>query len=131
VVLLEGYRVGSGASGRNGGVLGMGQRKDQDAARALARRRHRARLWGGAGGQRPGPQRIAVYAIDCDLKDGVLHAAHRRATCVATGSYVDLLAERYDYHRCRKVDGAEMAACWAWTPTMAATSTWVPATCIR
>ena len=30
VVVLENHRVSSGASGRNGGVLGMGQRKDQD-----------------------------------------------------------------------------------------------------
>ena len=30
VVLLEQYRIGSGASGRNGGVLGIGQRKDQE-----------------------------------------------------------------------------------------------------
>ena len=30
VVVREAHRVGSGASGRNGGVLGMGQRKDQD-----------------------------------------------------------------------------------------------------
>ena len=30
VAVLEAHRVGSGASGRNGGVLGMGQRKDQE-----------------------------------------------------------------------------------------------------
>ena len=30
VVVLEAHKVGSGASGRNGGVLGTGQRKDQD-----------------------------------------------------------------------------------------------------
>ena len=29
VAVLEAHRVGAGASGRNGGVLGMGQRKNQ------------------------------------------------------------------------------------------------------
>ena len=32
VVVLEAHRVGWGASGRNGGQLGTGQRRDQDAA---------------------------------------------------------------------------------------------------
>ena len=35
VVVLESHRVGAGASGRNGGVLGMGQRKDQDELEAM------------------------------------------------------------------------------------------------
>jgi gamma-glutamylputrescine oxidase len=35
VVVLESHKVGSGASGRNGGVLGMGQRKDQDELEAM------------------------------------------------------------------------------------------------
>jgi len=34
VVLLEAHRVGFGASGRNGGQVGSGQRLDQDALEA-------------------------------------------------------------------------------------------------
>jgi len=110
VVLLEGYRIGSGASGRNGGVLGIGQRKDQDD---LER-------WLGADAARVMWQlsleanalvreRIARFGIDCDLKDGELHAAHRQRYVAHYHDYVDLLAERYDYHDCRKVDATEMA----------------------
>ena len=35
VVLLEAHRVGFGASGRNGGQLGSGQRMDQDGLEKL------------------------------------------------------------------------------------------------
>ncbi|MCK7472993.1 MAG: FAD-binding oxidoreductase [Rhodopseudomonas palustris] len=34
VVVLEGWRVGWGASGRNGGQLGTGQRRDEDEPEA-------------------------------------------------------------------------------------------------
>lgn len=110
VVLLEGYRIGSGASGRNGGVLGMGQRKDQDQLERWLGRETAASLWQVAlDANALVRQRIAQYAIDCDLKNGVLHAAHRPRHVRGYWDYVDLLAERYDYQHCRKVDRAEMA----------------------
>lgn len=111
VVLLEGYRIGAGASGRNGGVLGMGQRKDQDVLERWLGAETAARLWQVAlEANALVRERIRRYAIDCDLKDGVLHAAHRRRYVAGYWRYVDHLAERYDYHGCRKVDADEMAA---------------------
>ncbi len=110
VVLLEAYRVGAGASGRNGGVLGMGQRKEQDELeRWLGLDTARA-LWEVAlEANALVRERIRRFDIDCELRDGVLHAAHRRRYVPAYWKYVDLLAERYDYQRCRKVDAAEVA----------------------
>lgn len=111
VVLLEGYRVGSGASGRNGGVLGMGQRKDQDDLERWLGMEAAGRLWRIAlEASQLVRERISRYGIDCDLKNGVLHAAHRRRYVDDYWNYVDVLAQRYDYDRCRKVDGAEAAA---------------------
>jgi gamma-glutamylputrescine oxidase len=110
VVLLEGHRVGAGASGRNGGVLGMGQRKDQDQLERWLGNDAAARLWQLAlEANALVRDRIERFRIDCDLKDGVLHAAHRRRHVAAYWNYVDHLAQRYDYHRCRKIDAAEMA----------------------
>lgn len=110
VVLLEGYRIGSGASGRNGGVLGMGQRKDQDELERWLGRPAAATLWRIAmDANRLVRERIARYGIDCDLTDGVLHAAHRRRHVAGYWDYVEHLAERYGYTRCRKIDAAEMA----------------------
>ena len=51
VVLLEAQRVGWGASGRNGGQVGSGQRRDQDWLEARARARD------GRGGSGTSPRR--------------------------------------------------------------------------
>lgn len=111
VVVLEAYRVGSGASGRNGGVLGMGQRKDQDELERWLGEDTAAALWQVAlEANRLVRERIARYHIDCDLTDGELHAAHRRRYVADYWAYADHLAQRYDYHDCRKVDADEVAA---------------------
>lgn len=111
VVLLEGHRVGAGASGRNGGVLGVGQRREQDELERWLGRETAVRLWRvGVEANDLVRERIRRYGIDCDLKDGVLRAAHRKRYADAYWAYVDHLVERYDYHRCRKIEAAEMAS---------------------
>lgn len=111
VVVLDAYRVGSGASGRNGGVLGMGQRKDQDELEAWLGPDAARLLWRiAAEANDLVRERIARYRIDCDLCDGELHAAHKRRYVDDYWAYVDHLQERYDYSHCRKVDAEEMAA---------------------
>ena len=110
VAVLEAYRVAAGASGRNGGVLGMGQRRDQreleawlgrDTARALWRIALDANALVG--------DRVARYGIDCDLVDGELHAAHRARHVRHYHEYAEHLATVYGYERCRLVDRDEMA----------------------
>ncbi len=89
----------------------MGQRKDQDELERWLGDETAARLWQVAlEANTLVRQRIDRYGIDCDLTDGVLHAAHRRRHVAGYWAYVDHLAERYDYHRCRKVDADEMAS---------------------
>ncbi|MFW6093006.1 MAG: NAD(P)/FAD-dependent oxidoreductase [Pseudomonadota bacterium] len=110
VVLLESYRVGAGASGRSGGVLGTGQRRDQDELEAWLGPEAAAALWRiSVEATALVRERIRRFDIACDLRDGVLHAAHRRRYASAYWRYVDHLASRYEYRQTRKVDAAEMA----------------------
>lgn len=110
VVLLEGYRIGSGASGRNGGVLGTGQRKDQDEIEQWLGRDVARTLWNIAlDANALVRQRIERYAIDCDLRNGELHAAHRQRHVDGYWRYAERLAADYDYPHCRRVDAAEIA----------------------
>ncbi|MFD2191262.1 NAD(P)/FAD-dependent oxidoreductase [Pistricoccus aurantiacus] len=76
VVVLEGARVGFGASGRNGGQIVNSYSRDMDVIEA----NHgvdTARALGDMAfeGNRIIRERVAHYGIDCDLKDGNLFAA--------------------------------------------------------
>jgi len=111
VVVLEAHRVGAGASGRNGGVLGMGQRKDQLELEGwlgpdLARKLWQVALDANALVR----ERVERYAIDCELKDGELHAAHRPRHVRSYWAYADHLARHYEYQAIRKIERDEMVA---------------------
>jgi gamma-glutamylputrescine oxidase len=79
VVVLEAETAGWGASGRNGGQIHTGQRRDPDwlaarlgdaSARRLVEFAEEARLW-----QR---SLIAEHGLDVDLTDGLIHGVHKR-----------------------------------------------------
>ena len=78
VVLLESDRLGFGASGRNGGLVGSGQRKDcleLEAAFGLERARE---LWQFAEAAKDEIRaRVARHDIRCDLQDGQLEGVHK------------------------------------------------------
>jgi gamma-glutamylputrescine oxidase len=132
VVLLEAYRVGSGASGRNGGVLGMGQRKEQDALERWLGADTARLLWDLAlEANALVRQRIERHSIDCDLKDGELHAAHRRRYVATTGSTSICWPSAMTTIAAARWTTTRSSSCWAWIPTTAATSTRAPATCTR
>ena len=79
VVVLEQARVGWGASGRNGGQIVHSYSRDIDVIEARYGHQTAASLAGmmfeGAAIIR---QRVARYAIQCDLKDGGIYAATSR-----------------------------------------------------
>jgi len=109
VVLLEAERVGWGASGRNGGQLGSGQRKDQNALEALVGLEHARRLWDLAEEAKATvKERIRRHDIPCDLKPGVLHACHKRRYVDPTRRYADKLRETYGYPHARFVPAEEI-----------------------
>ena len=104
-------RVGWGASGRNGGQLGSGQRQDQDWLE---------RTFG------PGPARalwdmaeeakalvrdlVARHAIACDLAPGIIYAAHKPAHAPGYQAYAEKLARDYGYAEAQPLDRAGIAA---------------------
>ena len=78
VVLLEAERLGWGASGRNGGQLGTGQRKGQDALEKMLGAGDARLLWELAQEAKATVrERIQRHGIACDLKSGVLNVAYK------------------------------------------------------
>ena len=78
VVLLEQSRLGWGASGRHGGQVHVGMRRDQQWLEAHVGAADARRFWDCALAARDHVDwLIQTYGIDCDLRLGLLHADHR------------------------------------------------------
>jgi gamma-glutamylputrescine oxidase len=110
VILLEANRVGWGASGRNGGHVGTGQRADQyDLEKLVGKSRARA-LWDlGIEAVDTVEALVADFAIDCELKSGNLHVAHTPKCAEALREEVEHLRAVYDYGALRYVEAQELA----------------------
>lgn len=98
VVLLEAQRVGFGASGRNGGQLGTGQRQDQITLEKMVGRDEARKLWDlGQDAKALVKSLVAAHGIDCHLKPGIAHLGFTRAEMDAEHRYAAHLAQHYDY----------------------------------
>ncbi|WP_370301352.1 NAD(P)/FAD-dependent oxidoreductase [Pseudooceanicola sp.] len=105
VVQAEAQRVGFGASGRNGGQLGSGQRMEQDALERLMGDPEAAKLWTLAEEAKALVRDlIARHGIDCDLKPGVTHFGFTAAEMDELHHYADHLNTRYGYDQIEKLD---------------------------
>ncbi len=110
VVLLEQSRLGWGASGRNGGQVHVGVRRDQHWLEQHLGEAEARRHWQFALDARSHLDwLITTYAIQCDLRPGLLHADHRPRFAVETRRHVDFMRERYGYDSIRFVDRDEVA----------------------
>jgi gamma-glutamylputrescine oxidase len=98
VILLEAERIGFGASGRCGGLIGSGQRMDVlDAEKSFGHARSKL-LWDFAEmAKQEIRDRVAKHAIDCDLQKGQLVGVHKKRYLAWATELSDALAERYDY----------------------------------
>ena len=109
VILLDAHRIGWGASGRNGGQVGTGQRVAQDDLEqkvdsALARD-----AWQVAQEAKAlVKDLIARHDIPCDYRSGSIHANHRQRFDHHSQNYVALLNEKYSYDEIRYVPPEEM-----------------------
>ncbi len=98
VALLEAHRVGWGASGRNGGQLGSGQRREQSELEAAHGMNLAKDLWAIAeSSKRLVKDLIARHDIDCGLKPGIIHANHRARYDAEAQELVAHMAQHYDY----------------------------------
>jgi gamma-glutamylputrescine oxidase len=108
VVLLEAERVGFGASGRNGGLIGSGQRKDAMEMEAHFGYERSRQLWDLAEAAKAEiRERVEKHAIPCDLHNGQLLGVHKASYCGWAAEYAAALAERYDYPHCRALTAEE------------------------
>ncbi|EAQ98290.1 NAD(P)/FAD-dependent oxidoreductase [Congregibacter litoralis] len=109
VTLLEAHRLGWGASGRNGGHVGTGQRADQESLEKLVGREQAKNLWElGLEGVATVCELIDEFAIDCELKTGNLHTACTRKAAEELREEAAHLQTDYSYEHIRYVDSDEL-----------------------
>ncbi|MEM8553050.1 MAG: FAD-binding oxidoreductase, partial [Pseudomonadota bacterium] len=96
VTLCDAGAIGDGASGRNGGQLHTGQRRDQVWLEAMFGPKMADALW------RLGEEAIDLVhrlrrtlRADCDFTPGLIEAAHTASAMDELRAYADLLNTRY------------------------------------
>ena len=109
VHLLEAQRIGFGASGRNGGQVGQGQRVDQDELEKMFGDDRARELWN-----------IGMQAVECvrnlsksdlvhaDFYSGIAHADHRAHYVQHSRDYVEKMHTKYAYEHISFLDKEEM-----------------------
>jgi len=109
VKLLEQSRLGWGASGRNGGQVHVGLRRDQYWLESKLGAADAHKLWQLALTARAHLDTlIETYGIECDYRCGLLHADHKAHYTRATRRYVAHLQEAYGYAHIRYLDQEEI-----------------------
>jgi gamma-glutamylputrescine oxidase len=109
-IVLEEAQVGSGASGRNGGQIHTGQRRDQYWLEKTVGPDDAMALWTLAQDAKAHLQGlITQYAIACDLKPGMIEARHRPTGEDHDRAWRDHMAERYGYDQIRLIDRDALA----------------------
>lgn len=105
VVLLDAHRVGFGASGRNGGQLGSGQRQDQNVLEKMVGADAARHLWDlGEDAKALVRGLIVKHGIDCHLRDGIAWAASRPSDATDLHAYAAHLTARYGYEQMTALD---------------------------
>ena len=105
VVILEAARVGWGASGRNGGHVGTGQRADQLALEKWYGNTTAKELWRlGLEAVNLVESLITENAIHCELGAGNIHFAAKTAHVQDLKEEIEHLETAYDYKQLRGVE---------------------------
>jgi gamma-glutamylputrescine oxidase len=108
VVLVEAASVGFAASGRNGGQIHPGHTKEQAELERRLGEQHARDLW-----RLSEEARNLVFALagdDCDLKRGLVIAAHNARAAQGLAEDAEYLAAHYGDTQLRMLDGAETIA---------------------
>ncbi|MBR9765126.1 MAG: FAD-binding oxidoreductase [Rhodobacteraceae bacterium] len=111
VVLLEASRLGFGASGRNGGQVGTGQRLEQPELEELVGLATARELWQLGLDSVDLVRRLAAESgEDCQIVPGILHADHRARFAPDTRAWVDHMRQTYAYEAIRYLDRDQIRA---------------------
>lgn len=105
VALVEAHRVGFGASGRNGGQVGTGQRQDQDVLEKTVGKTRASALWNlSLEAVNLVKDLVARHAIHCNYVPGIIHADHRARFVPQSHAYAEKLRRDYGYEHLRPLD---------------------------
>jgi len=102
VTLIEAREIGFAASGRNGGQIHPGHRKDQRELERWLGRQHARDLW-----SLSEEARKLVFALageGCDVKHGLVTAAHNERSARFLSDDAEFLANHYGYAEARMLD---------------------------
>lgn len=111
VVVLEAHRVGFGASGRNGGQVGSGQRMDQVWIEKHFGQTRAKALWQMAEDAKALVRDlIDRHAMPCTFHPGIAHACRTEAQVRDTHAYAEKLARDYGYTQIEPLDRAGIRA---------------------
>ncbi|HDZ72715.1 MAG TPA: FAD-binding oxidoreductase [Aurantimonas coralicida] len=110
VAVLEAHRFGDGASGRNGGQMGTGQRLAPSEIEATYGFERSKALFDLAEAAKVHLiDFVAANGIDVDYRPGQLSVVHKHRYLDDYRAEVDDLATRYDYPHMRYMDAGETA----------------------
>ena len=111
VAVLDAQRVGFGASGRNGGQVSMGQRRDQDDLEGIVGKDHARQLWD------IGAQAVDLVKELCqkdevrtDFVPGIVHTVHRARDHKHNIAFVEHMHRHYGYDQIRVLSPQECRA---------------------
>ncbi|MEE8425774.1 MAG: FAD-binding oxidoreductase, partial [Woeseiaceae bacterium] len=108
VVLLEAERIGYGASGRCGGLVGSGQRKDVLQTEEMFGLERSRQLWDLAEfAKQEIRSRVEKHGISCDLQQGQLEGIHKKSYLGSSQELADALSERYEYPHCTALNAEQ------------------------
>lgn len=109
VVLLEAEKVGWGASGRNGGHAGTGQRVGQEKLEKDHGAQVARQLWDlGLEAVTLIRELVNKHQIACDLKEGILHVAAKPGDVEYLKQETDMLRDQYGYQQISFIEKPEV-----------------------
>ncbi|HCL65233.1 MAG TPA: FAD-dependent oxidoreductase [Rhizobium sp.] len=110
VILIEGHRIGDGASGRNGGQFGTGQRAWPDELEAeLGYERSRALFDMAENAKKYVLDFAAENGIDMEYMPGQMNVSHKPGHDREYRQSAEIMATRYGYPHVAFMDKAETA----------------------
>lgn len=109
VIVVEAQRVGFGASGRNGGQVGSGQRRNQVELENMFGPARARDLWDIASSA---TELVKTFSksnlMNCQFVPGIIHADHRKRMVKGSHDYARKLQEEYGYKFVRPVGKDEV-----------------------